>query len=1207
MAQVQLKPPSPFDFKTPDDWPRWKRRFEQFRVASGLSQDDASKQVNTLLYCLGEEAEDVLASTNPSREETQAYDAVMLKFDSFFKIRKNVIFERARFNRRKQLEGESAEQYITHLYQLAENCDYGELKSEMIRDRLVVGIKDSALSENLQIDADLTLEKAKKRIRQREAVQEQQQLLKGGTSSTLEEIRSHRGGFKNRPRAKPSPKHPKQCTRCGKELHSRDKCPARDVTCHRCQKKGHYSTQCYSKRTSTAPVSEVTSESHLDTAFLDTLTTGLETSWTIKLQLQRQMLTFKMDTGAEVTAISEESYRNLGKHQLTPPEKILYGPSRQPLQVIGQFIGEISYKGKSINHPVFVVAGLKTNLLGLPAITSLNLAATINNLDALKDEVLDQFPSVFQGLGTLGEEYEIQLKSDAKTFSLFTARNVPLPLRKKVLQELDRMEHIGVISKVDQPTPWCAGMVVVPKKSGSIRICVDLKPLNESVLREVHPLPKVDDTLAQLAGAKVFSKLDANSGFWQIPLAKESRLLTTFITPYGRYCFNKLPFGISSAPELFQKRMNNILRGLEGVLCLMDDILIFGKDMEEHHKRVTSVLKRIKEAGVTLNMDKCEFAKFKITFLGHLIDENGIQADPAKTSSILQMEPPTNVPELRRFLGMVNQLGKFSRNLAELTQPLRELLSKKQAWLWGPNQEQAFSSIKNELSQPTTLTLYNPEAQTKVSADASSYGLGAVLLQKSNDLWKPVAFASRTMTETERRYAQIEKEALATTWACEKFASYLLGLEFMIETDHKPLVPLLGMKNLDSLPPRVLRFRLRLNRFSYSIVHVPGKLMYTADTLSRSPLKSDISELQEIAETFIDACVAHLPASNTRLDEYREAQAADPICSRLIGCCQQGWPTKNNIDIPIGPYWKVRSELSIHNKLLLHGKQIVVPKSLQQETLSKIHQGHQGIERCRLRAKSSVWWPGISQQIKHLIEQCPVCVRNSTPKSQPLIPSELPDYPWQRVGTDLFAINGVNYLLIVDYFSRYPEVIKLSSTTSSSVIKVLKSIFSRHGIPETLVSDNGPQYTSQEFTDFSKSYDFTHITSSPHFPQSNGQAERTVQTVKRLLKQSSDPYMALLNYRTTPLLWCNISPARLLMGRSLRTNLPQLKEHLCPKWEYLEEFRQCNSDYKRKQKRYYDIRHRVHPLPFIPNNTEVWVNTGNQQVPGRVVAPSNTP
>ena len=252
----------------------------------------------------------------------------------------------------------------------------------------------------------------------------------------------------------------------------------------------------------------------------------------------------------------------------------------------------------------------------------------------------DQFHSVFQGLGTLGEEYEIQLKSDAKPFSLFTARNVPL---QNVLQKLDRMEYIGVISKVDQPTPWCAGMVVVSKNSGSIRIFVDLKPLNEGVHHEVHPLAKVNDNLAQLAGAKVFSKLDANSGFWQIPLSKESRLLTTFITPYGRYCFNKLPFGISSAPELFQKRMNNILRGLEGVLCLMDDILIFATDMEEHHKRVNTVLIRIKEAGVTLNIDKCEFAKSKITFLGHLINENGIQADPAKTLSILQIRVSNNI------------------------------------------------------------------------------------------------------------------------------------------------------------------------------------------------------------------------------------------------------------------------------------------------------------------------------------------------------------------------------------------------------------------------------------------------------------------------------------------------------------------------------------------------------------------------------------
>ena len=366
------------------------------------------------------------------------------------------------------------------------------------------------------------------------------------------------------------------------------------------------------------------------------------------------------------------------------------------------------------------------------------------------------------------------------------------------------MEAMGVISPVRNPTPWCAGMVVVPKRSGAVRICVDLKPLNLSVLREPHLIPKVDETLAQLTGAKVFFKLDANSGFWQIPLAKESRPLTTFITPFGRYFFNKLPFRISSAPELFQCRMNRILEGLDRVLCHMDDVLVHGADKAEHDVRLTVVLKRIEAAGVTLNSEKCEFEKDRVKFLGHLIDQEGIRADPEKTSAIRLMEAPSNVPELRRFLGMVNQLGKFSPCIAELSQPLRELLSTKQSWVWGSSKEQVFAQIKVELTQPTVLMLYNPQAPTKISADASSYGLGAVLLQQAGDKWKPVAYASRSMSDTEKHYAQIEKEALAVTWSCDKFSNYILGRHFDIETKHKPLVPLLSTKNLDNLPPRLL-------------------------------------------------------------------------------------------------------------------------------------------------------------------------------------------------------------------------------------------------------------------------------------------------------------------------------------------------------------------------------------------------------------------
>ena len=262
--------------------------------------------------------------------------------------------------------------------------------------------------------------------------------------------------------------------------------------------------------------------------------------------------------------------------------------------------------------------------------------------------------------------------------------------------------------------------------------------------------------------------------------------------------------------------MSIILDGLAGVLCLMDDILIFGKDQKEHDTRLTAALERIQAAGVTLNKDKCEFNKMSLTFLGHTIDGNGISADPQKTAAISKMASPKSTTELRRFMGMVNQLGKFSPRIAELSKPMRELLSSKRAWNWGPAQEEAFVKVEAELTAPTVLGLYDPQADTKISADAFSHGLGAVLLQKNQQEWRPVAYASRAMSETETRYAQIEKEALAITWACEKFATYILGKHISIETDHKPLVLLLGSKHLDNLPPRVLRFRLRLMRFSYS-------------------------------------------------------------------------------------------------------------------------------------------------------------------------------------------------------------------------------------------------------------------------------------------------------------------------------------------------------------------------------------------------------
>ena len=287
------------------------------------------------------------------------------------------------------------------------------------------------------------------------------------------------------------------------------------------------------------------------------------------------------------------------------------------------------------------------------------------------------------------------------------------------------------------------------------------------------------------------------------------------------------------------------------------------------------VLERIKAAGITLNPDKCQFSQPQITFLGHVIDCNGISPDPRKTTAILAMKPPSSITELRRFMGMVNQMSKFSPNIAHISKPLRELLSTKRVWTWSSAQEESFKKLKEELSSPRVLALYDTSAKTKISADASAYGLGVVLLQQQDDeKWHPMAFASRTMNEAELRYAQIEKEALALTWALKKFSEYVLGKVVCLETDHKPLILLLGQKSLDLLPPRVLRFRLRLMRFQYSIHHVPGKTLYTADTLSRAPLCEAVDTTTSTeTENFVQMITARLPASANRLEAFSKAQA----------------------------------------------------------------------------------------------------------------------------------------------------------------------------------------------------------------------------------------------------------------------------------------------------------------------------------------------
>ena len=353
-------------------------------------------------------------------------------------------------------------------------------------------------------------------------------------------------------------------------------------------------------------------------------------------------------------------------------------------------------------------------------------------------------------------------------------------------------------------------------------------------------------------------------------------------------------------------QMSKCLGHLEGVVCQVDDILVFGRDRTEHDERLKAVMEHLKTAGVTLNERKCEFAVDQVNYLGHVVSADGIKPDPDKVKAILEMRQPTDVTSVRSLLGMANFLSKFIPHLSSKTKPLRDLLNKHNAWTWGSAQQHAFETLKSALASNKVLQLYDPTKKTVVSADASSYGLGAVIMQQQDDgEFQPIAFASRSLTEAESKYAQIEKEALAATWACERFNMYIQGKHFILETDHKPLVPLLTTKRLDDIPIRIQRFHMRLMRYYFDIVHVPGKQLIVADTLSRAPLaEADPGDLEPETIAYVNVIMESLPATERRLYEIKLQTEQDPILQQVLKYTKDGWPRIiSEVPESIQPYW----------------------------------------------------------------------------------------------------------------------------------------------------------------------------------------------------------------------------------------------------------------------------------------------------------------
>ena len=727
-------------------------------------------------------------------------------------------------------------------------------------------------------------------------------------------------------------------------------------------------------------------------------------------------------------------------------------------------------------------------------------------------------------------------------------RRMPFGHRKLAKAKLDELLESGIIERVEGPTPWVSPIVTVPKDDGDIRLCVDMRRANEAVVRERYPIPTVKELLYNLNGAKVFSKADLKLGFHQFELDEGSRNITTFTTPFGLFRYKRLMFGIASAPEVYQYQIQKAISGLEGCQNYADDIVIYGKDQNEHDNRLRAFLKRMQDLGLTLNPAKCQFGLKSISYVGYGVSSEGISVSPDKIDSVTKARVPKDVSELRSFLGLVNFVGKFIPNLPTVAEPLLRLIRHKVKFVWGEEQRKAFERIKELMSKCETLAFFDANATTCVTADASPYGLGCVLSQVIDGVDRVIAYGHRSLTNVERRYSQTEREALAIVWACEHFYMYLQGLKFTLITDHKPLQYIFNRVNSQPTP-RLERWVLRLQAFNYDVVYRPGRTNI-ADPLSRLSADPNYNfKKKNVADSYVRMVMNEALPKAMSFSEIRLASIECPelrvVKTALIdgfwGKCLPG-------------YKAVHTELSECEGVLLRGNRIVVPVALRKTVISLAHEGHQGIVKTKHLLRSKVWWPGMDSEVEKLCRGCFECQLVSSPsKPEPISSTRMPDGPWQHIACDLLGPlpNGQSILVIVDYYSRYFEVAFLRSTATNKVIEACETVFSRWGLPLSCRTDNGPQF-GLEFQRFLQENGVRWLSTTPLWPQANGEVERQNRSLLKSLKianLSGRDYQRelkkyLLAYRSTPHSSTGVSPAKLMLGRELRTKLPCLERDL---------------------------------------------------------------
>lgn len=1146
---------------------RWVKRLE---TAMDLYGCDQSKKTKLLLHYLGSTTYNILCDKlAPRIPEETSYADILKVIGEHFEPAPNEILENYRFNLRRQKSGESCSEFLVELRRLASNCNFGQYLNTALRNQFVFGLTNQRIQSRLLEKKTLTLNEAVNMAVSYETAE------KGGeelhTYVGAKEIDSvNKLNFKNKGRKKYEKKsekctlntsNKKKCYRCGNPNHSANECTYKNVKCNFCNKVGHLRKVCFMER---KQINNIEEEPEMKVEELLQIEYNHQRGNREKVMYQckvnGKLILFEIDTGSPVSIINVNDAKDyFPKLKVYKSDTELISYCGTSLECLGFVQVQVATDNENTIVNLYIIRSNRKPLLGrewlrqikvdwTKVLKSQLLSEEVNRIDTeitpmdVEKTLKKNFPTVFSS--SSGKIRDIQTRLYLKpsaTPKFLKARRVAFPLYEAVERELDDQVKEGLLVKVEK-SEWATPIVAVPKRNGGVRICGDYKvTLNPELLVDKHPIPTIDELFSKVAGGNKFSKIDLSKAYLQLEVHPEDRHLLTLTTHKGLYEPTRLMFGVASAPAKWQRLMEQIVGDIPGVSVFLDDIKITGENDIIHMQRLNEVFKRLDKYNMRVNWAKCELMKESIEYCGFRIDKNGIHRMQDKIDAIQNMKMPANKDDVRAFLGLVNYYGRFVKNLSSITYPLNKLLQKDVEFVFDQKCKEAFLEVKQQMQTNIVLTYYNPKLQVVLAVDASPIGVGAVLSHMFDDgTERPLQFASQTLNKVQQRYSQIDKEAYAVIFGVKKFYQYLYGKKFILVTDNKAIAqifsPTKGLPTLSAT--RMQHYAIYLEHFDYEVQFRRSKENLNADALSRLPTTDECKFVEEV-DMIENEIIETMPVTAA---ELREVIKSDEEIKVLMNCLKYGREPapKDRFGVPM-------TEFSIQNGCLMRGIRVYIPKQLRARVLDELHTAHFGITKMKSLARAYCWWYMMDKDIEKLVANCSDCQTNrADPKKVEVHVWKQPNQPFERVHVDYAGpFLGKYMFVLVDAFSKWPEVHVVNNITTETTIQKCKEIFAVFGTPSVLVSDHGTQFNSSEFQIFLKNNGICHKQGAPYHPATNGQAERFIQTFKSKLKTikctgnniSSELPKILMAYRRAIHPATGKSPSMLMLGRQIKSRL----------------------------------------------------------------------